>query len=106
MTAAPSVSLDLRVGTVTLDASGITAPALIASFCSLVVLLVVLNVSAVVVIFSFVPFLTRVSEAVAASSSGIVTLVIALTVLLALALCAYPLEPVQLLTISFLPMFQ
>lgn len=81
--AAPSVSLVLRVGTVTLEGSGITAPALIASFYSLVrVVLVELELEvAGSVKFSFVPFLVIVSETVAASSSGMVTLVIALTVL-------------------------
>ena len=81
--AAPSVSLVLRVGTVTLEGSGITAPALIASFYSLVsVALVELEPEvAGSVKFSFVPFFVIVSETVAASSSGMVTLVIALTVL-------------------------
>jgi len=94
--AAPSVSFVLRVGTVTLEGSGMTAPALIASTCSLVVLLVVLVEEAEAVKFSLVPFLVKVSDTVAASSSGIVTLLIALTVLFALALSACPLWPVQL----------
>ena len=94
--AAPSVSTVLRVGTVTLEGSGMVAPALIASTSSLVVLFVALVEEPDSVKFSLVPFLVKVSDTVAASSSGTVTLLIALDLTVLLALSAYPLCPVQL----------